>query len=43
MKGVEIPFTNSTKYLGIIFDSKLNWTPHMTNKLAKGKQILMMA
>ena len=38
--GLEIPFSESAKYLGIELDSKLNYNKHITEKLKKSKRLL---
>ena len=43
---IKIRETKSTKYLGVIIDSKLNWIDHITyvkNKVAKGIGIIRKA
>ena len=40
VSGEPVQFSNSVKYLGVIFDSKLLWTEHFTNQLKKCKQYL---
>ena len=35
-----VEFSNSVKYLGITFDSKLLWTEHFNSQLKKCKQYL---
>ena len=38
----EIKIVPHTKYLGVYFDSKLNWTEHITQKINAGKRTLHM-
>ena len=38
--GGEIAYKTEVKYLGITLDSKLHWTPHITEKLTKTKKYL---
>ncbi|WP_333765264.1 reverse transcriptase domain-containing protein, partial [Streptomyces sp. IBSBF 2390] len=35
--GQEIDFSDSAKYLGIILDKKLNWTPNVEERIRKAK------
>jgi hypothetical protein len=35
MDGRYIPFVNSVKYLGVIFDKKITWRPHIEMIKAK--------
>ena len=32
MDGIQIPFSNSVKYLGVTLDNKLTWKPHIEAK-----------
>jgi hypothetical protein len=34
MYGQQVPNVKETKMLGVVIDSKLNWTPHITQKIA---------
>ena len=38
MGGVQIPTTESTKYLGLILDNKLTWNLHITSLIQKLRQ-----
>ena len=40
MNGVEITPTNSMKYLGVVLDHKLSWTPHIQEKVSKAIKFL---
>ena len=40
MSGVELEYVNSTRYLGVIIDSKLSWTEHINTKIIECKKIL---
>ena len=42
LNGVEIEYSQSTKYLGITIDTKLCWKPHIELKIQKTKRHLMM-
>jgi hypothetical protein len=35
LNGWNIPFENSVKYLGVIFDKKITWRPHIEMNEAK--------
>jgi len=35
--GIQIPYTNTVKYLGVTLDSKLSWSPHITQKIRSAK------
>jgi hypothetical protein len=42
MYGQQVPKVKETKMLGVVIDSKLNWGPHMSQKIAACKKALMM-
>jgi hypothetical protein len=42
MYGQQVPNVKEIKMLGVVIDSKLNWTPHITQKIASCKKALMM-
>jgi hypothetical protein len=42
MYGQQVPKVKVTKMLGVVIDSKLNWMPHITQKIASCKKALMM-
>jgi hypothetical protein len=42
MYGQQVPNVKETKMLGVVIYSKLNWTPHITQKIAACKKALMM-
>jgi hypothetical protein len=42
MYGQQVPNVKETKMLGVVIDSQLNWTPHITQKIASCKKALMM-
>ena len=42
MSGIEIDYSEHVKYLGLTFDTKLNFNKHIENKLVKAKKHLMM-
>jgi hypothetical protein len=35
LNGRNIPFVNSVKYLGVIFDTRMTWRLHIENPAAK--------
>jgi hypothetical protein len=35
LNGRNIPFVNSVKYLGVIFDRRMTWRPHIEQTAAK--------
>lgn len=39
LKGQQIPWSNTTKYLGITFDRRLTFTPHIKNIIQKSSRI----
>ena len=41
MNGREIPFSDEVKYLGIIFDKRLSWVPHVRRKAKTAKWHLL--
>ena len=41
MDGAEIPYSDSLKYLGVTFDSKLLWKVHILDKIRKAKVLLI--
>jgi ribonuclease HI len=43
MYGNEIEYVEETKYLGVIFDFKLNFRTHINNKFNKAKRLLFSA
>jgi ribonuclease HI len=43
MYGNDIEYVEETKYLGVIFDSKLNFRAHINNKFNKAKRLLFGA
>jgi hypothetical protein len=40
--GQQVPNVKETKMFGVVIDSKLKWTPHITQKKAACKKALMM-
>jgi hypothetical protein len=42
MYGQQVPNVKETQMLGVVIDSKLNWMPHITQKIAACKKDLMM-
>ena len=42
MDGINIPFLDSVKYLGVTLDSKLSWKSHIENKTAACKKLMVM-
>ena len=42
MNGAEITPTNSMKYLGVVLDHNLSWTPHIQEKVSKAINFLHM-
>ena len=43
INGVEVPFVDQFKYLGIIIDKDLSWKPHLQYRIKKAKTDLMVA
>ena len=43
MSGVNIPYHNEAKYLGITLDRKLTWKVHLQNKIKKAKRQILNA
>ena len=41
MEGIDVDYTDNTKYLGVHLDTKLSWTLHFNKITAKAKQYLM--
>ena len=39
MGGLEIPYSDSAKYLGVTLDKKLTWKKHIADKIAKVKRL----
>ena len=35
--GKPIPYSTTTKYLGVVIDSRLEWKTHIQEKMSKGK------
>ena len=42
MDGVNIPFSNSVKYLGVTLESKLTWKEHIEDKTTACKKLMVM-
>ena len=42
MGDVSVPYVSSTRYLGVIIDSKLSWREHLKDKINDCKKTLMM-
>lgn len=40
VQGVRTQPSNSVVYLGVVFDAKLTWTPHLNHTIAKDKRRL---
>ena len=43
INGLEIPFSKSVKYLGVTLTERLNWTPHIEDRVCKAKKTAMVA
>jgi hypothetical protein len=41
MRGETIEYSNAVRYLGVIFDSKLLFTQHLTSKIKRAKAHLL--
>ena len=42
MDRIKIPFSETVNYLGVTLDNKINWKPHIENKTAACKKIMVM-
>ena len=42
LDGSIIKYTTTVKYLGVLLDYKLKWTPHIEDKIAKAKKSLLL-
>ena len=42
MGDVFVPYVSSTRYLGVLIDSKLSWRAHLKDKINDCKKTLMM-
>jgi hypothetical protein len=40
LQGLSIKITRRNKYLGVVFDSKLNWSSHLAHAIKKSNEAL---
>ena len=42
MDGVQLPFSDTVKYLGVTLDNKISWKPHIAAKTTACKKLMVM-
>ena len=42
VEGIEVPYSDSLKYLGVTFRRDMNWTPYALERIKKSKNLMFM-